>query len=130
MRILSCALLVVSSVLLSGCSEQDPDFIADVMFGEKDVGITVTSPNGGGLVKRGSLLTITWSAVPAFETIDILLVRGEGVAATVTVQYPDFRRFDFVIPQYLTDSYDYRIRIIGHRADFTVAAESEKFRIY
>ena len=121
---------LLCSLALISCSDKNPDFIADAMFGEKDVSIHITSPVGNSEYKRGTRLSITWIALPRFDDVDILIVRGTAVAATITSQLPDYRQLDYTIPTYLTDAYDYRIRIIGHREDYSIQAESDKFRIY
>lgn len=115
---------------LCSCSDANPEFIADAMFGETDVSIHIFSPAGNASYLRGAKMTIVWDAVPGFDDVDILLIRGTAVAAIIVEAYPDYRQFAYTIPASLANANDYRVRIIGHRQEFSVQSDTERFRIY
>ena len=96
--------------------------------------ITVTSPNGGETLKKGSTYTIRWNSNQAASSeVYIKLRKGgdtyQGTEGSVVTDTPNTGRYNWTIPTTLPAGSDYAIRVISSSATGVLDDSDSTFNI-
>lgn len=75
-------------------------------------GVTVTSPNGGETLVRGSTKTISWNSTGnSGSYVKVELLKSGAVNNVISLSTPNDGKYDWSIPSIQTPGVDYKVKI-------------------
>jgi hypothetical protein len=96
----------------AGDADDAPSDVSDSVFSIiPDIGLTVTSPNGGEQLQTGSTYNITWTGKGVEGDVNIDLYRGESFDYNISKAPMESGRFEWNIPGNFAVGDDYKVLI-------------------
>jgi hypothetical protein len=75
--------------------------------------VSVTAPNGGEVIEKGSTVSVEWAQSTAISSVSIRLYRGATLESFLGSVTDGSTSFEWAVPESLTPAADYRIAITG-----------------
>jgi hypothetical protein len=76
--------------------------------------ITVTSPNGGEILTKGSVKKITWAS-NNIDKVSIMLMDNYGTGDWIATNIPNTKSYNWTVSTWNTINTQFKIKIIGYR---------------
>jgi len=121
-RISAISLLITLALVLASAAPASAQYQLKKPGGQTPASITVTYPNGGEVLEKGSRIKITWQSTGIRGSVKIVLIDGSGETTEIAKRASNRGTYSYTVSSRLEDG-QYKVAVMS--ADESTRDESD-----